>query len=352
MGGSATSKKTLFGIICIDQSWRGMGLIAYEIGKKTIVFDDTDLIKLYYGDNGEHKISPSIEIQISYVKSYCNILKNLIPDIGRYNVLIAEKQFMTPMKNLTFMITNQLLSLMDDNVKLYLYSPLSVKRYYKLEIQKTHSENKRVAHDYTKEHKNDLIGGNICATHNISDSCLLLNMFLRKTKNTYFAIEMAARLTCPYCYGEAKEFLISKTTSEHYGKSFRSCRSVKSADNSKDSCCKEAKFVLNDDELYEAFIVDNEKIIIPKAQKRPFVAPRKTNTLAPPPKKRFKASETMEIDSKLIQLINDKETRLVQMMASRQATMVEIKEVIGTFKDCVSMTLNQPETEELSESIE
>lgn len=250
-------KVEVSGIISIDPSYRGMGIMIYIYNENNfnIYSDDCDILELSGVTMKQIKTTASLAMCINKWVLY---ITQKFPIILKCSCLIVENQFCTNMKKLSNCVINQLLMIMNINSRFKTMicelSALKVKRVLGVEYGGTHNDNKKKAVEYVKNNSNDLIGSDHVESHNIADACLLLNAFIRVKKSIYFVME-GERYKCPGCKGTAFLYTINKEGSRYKpGTRFIGCKSTQFEDGKWVACEKKYSFVVESNKkLFDSF---------------------------------------------------------------------------------------------------
>lgn len=201
------------GIISIDCSWRGMGVVVYipSFLEWSKCYDIKSNQKHYY--KALHTIPSVAQFVTQLFKDQ--------PNCNLCDILIIENQFHSRMKHLQYAVSAAILSKI--KAKLYFISPLTAKKAMGVELQGTHYENKKEMLKTVKENPNQFICASLHKDNdNLADSISLINAFYSKYK-----IKMSnpgGLSLCPNCDTNTVGYFQVKKEGPNHGRWFFTCK--------------------------------------------------------------------------------------------------------------------------------
>ncbi len=188
----------LTGILACDPGWKGLAMTLFV---PSLQYKSTRVFALNTTGNKAYK-RPSNTIPLLVDRIVQDYWKTE-PRLRFVNKIIIESQHKLNMQQLGWFIQSVLSTLLP-HAKVEYISPLHCKRLFKVELGKSHYENKKRMLAYVKENADSLIAGDTVTTHDSADSIILLNTFLRdknrRIDTRVFTVELyKTSLTCPVC---------------------------------------------------------------------------------------------------------------------------------------------------------
>lgn len=291
------------GIISIDCSWRGMGVVVYVPGIKkwSKVYDIKPNQKTYYKP----------KYTIPAVVGFVNELLEDQPLCHICDILIVESQYKTQMINLQIAVTSAIVQATGS--KIYFFTPMAAKKAMGVLPQNSHYKNKtemlKTVRDYPKSficsslHKND---------HNLADSIALINAFYKKYKVIEIMSNENGATECPKCERDSVFKNTVKKNNKNFGRVFESC----CVDD-----CKYFKWCTDEEETIPSV---SQKKYLPKKRQRDEIKRTEYNE---PPKKRIKkelTEEEMLVSVESVKVVlEDFSNRLIEHLGDMFAVWME-----------------------------
>lgn len=168
--------KKVTGILSCDPSWRGLAFILYI---PSLEYKESYLYDLKNLDSSKQYKHPKRTIRIVN-----QAIDELFQDerIQLVDKLIIEGQHRNNMQVLSYIIISNLSARLN-NLDVEYISPLAWKRNFNIALTGTHQGNKDAAEEFVENSKSSLTASETVVDDNTADACLLLNSYLKTTKN-------------------------------------------------------------------------------------------------------------------------------------------------------------------------